>query len=102
LFVTGTLGRSVASQVATHDIEQVTRGTIGAGTIVIRDKAHQTQDVAEINRDPSKAQVITKNERSGVSVYGSDRVPTNELPVSFGPAAKWLSISQNIHGAGDG
>ena len=66
------VGASISGQVADHDKEGVSRGTIGAGTITIRDPAHQTQDVASINRDPSQAQAVTKDTSSGVKFYGSD------------------------------
>lgn len=53
-------------------MEQETRGTIGEGTLTIRDTDKQKQDVASINRDVDQAQVVTKNEREGVTVYVSD------------------------------
>ncbi|EIM29102.1 endonuclease toxin domain-containing protein [Microvirga lotononidis] len=64
-------GVNVSGSYASHDIEQVTQATIGAGTITVRDKDKQKQDVKDINRDVDEAQVITKNERAGVQVYAS-------------------------------
>ncbi|EIM29104.1 hemagglutinin repeat-containing protein [Microvirga lotononidis] len=64
-------GVNVSGSYASHDIEQVTQATVGNGTIVIRDKDKQKQDVKDINRDVDKAQVITKNVRSGVDLYAS-------------------------------
>ncbi|WP_194164682.1 hemagglutinin repeat-containing protein [Microvirga thermotolerans] len=63
---------TVSGSYASYDREQTTRATIGEGTIVVRDKDKQKQDVAALNRDVDQAQVITKNEREGVSVYVSD------------------------------
>jgi filamentous hemagglutinin len=64
-------GVNVSGSYASHDIEQTTKATIGEGTIVIRDKDKQKQDVEDINRDADKTQVITKNESAGTQVYGS-------------------------------
>ncbi|WP_262271821.1 hemagglutinin repeat-containing protein [Microvirga yunnanensis] len=64
-------GVSVQGSYASHDIEQVTQATVGAGTIIVRDTDKQEQDVKGINRDVDEAQVITKNEREGVEVYAS-------------------------------
>jgi filamentous hemagglutinin len=61
-------GVNLSGSYASHDIEQTTRATVGEGTIVIRDKGKQKQDVAEINRDVAQSQVVTKNEREGVNV----------------------------------
>ena len=72
-------GVTLQGSYASHDTEQKTRATIGEGEIVIRDekkqqeieKAGKTQELASINRDVTKAQEITKDERAGVKVYAS-------------------------------
>jgi filamentous hemagglutinin len=75
-------GVTVSGSFATHDTEQETHGTIGAGTITIRDPKNQKQDVASINRDVTRAQVITKDERKGVKVYASSNA-VKELTSGF-------------------
>ncbi|WP_143012367.1 hemagglutinin repeat-containing protein [Methylobacterium phyllostachyos] len=62
---------TISGSYAAHDRERVDRGTIGAGTIVLRDPAQQVQELAAINRDPSRAQVITRDRKEGVDFYGS-------------------------------
>ena len=72
-------GVTLQGSYASHDTEQKTRATLGEGEIVIRDekkqqeieKAGKTQELASINRDMTKAQEITKDERAGVKVYAS-------------------------------
>lgn len=66
------VGGSLSGTYEIHDRAQETRGTIGQGTITIRDKAQQKQDVASINRDVSKAQVIIKDVSAGAKAYVSD------------------------------
>jgi hypothetical protein len=63
---------TVSGFYASHDIEQVTKATIGEGAIVVRDKDKQKQDVAALNRDVTQSQVITKDEHEGVQAYVSD------------------------------
>ncbi|MCJ2013611.1 hemagglutinin repeat-containing protein [Methylobacterium sp. J-076] len=65
------VGASISGRIANADREGVSRGTIGAGTITLRDPDHQGQDVAAINRDVGRAQAVTRDTRSGVSFYGS-------------------------------
>lgn len=65
-------GGNVSGGYASHVTEQDTKATIGKGEIRIRDKDKQKQDVAEINRDVTQSQVITKDEREGVQVFVSD------------------------------
>ena len=45
-----------------HDRRQVDRATIGEGTITVR--SNPDQDLTTLNRDPNKAQEITKDERT--------------------------------------
>ena len=60
--------------------EGISRATVGAGVIAIRDQAAQdeleasgkTAKLAALNRDLNKAQEITKEERSYVKLYVSD------------------------------
>jgi filamentous hemagglutinin len=52
---TGKIGQpsvTVSGSYASHDIEQVTQATIGAGTIIVRDTAMQKQDVKDISLHP--------------------------------------------------
>ena len=72
-------GVTLQGSYASHDTEQKTHATLGKGEIVIRDEKKQheiekdgnTQELASINRDVTKAQEITKDERAGVKVYAS-------------------------------
>ncbi|QFU16338.1 hemagglutinin repeat-containing protein [Microvirga thermotolerans] len=64
-------GVTVQGSYASHDREQTTRATVGAGTVTVRNEAKQKQDVKGINRDVTQAQVITKDRREGVNVYVS-------------------------------
>ena len=64
-------GVTVSGSIENHDREQDTNATVGAGTIIIRNKDKQQQDVADLNRDLEQAQVITKDESSGVDFYAS-------------------------------
>lgn len=83
------VGGSVSGAYAMHDIAQVTRATIGEGTITVRNEAKQRQEVKDINRDVTQAQVITKIERAGVEFYGSSDA-INEIASGF------EGIQQNI------
>lgn len=64
-------GVSVGGSIEAHDREQDTNATVGGGTIIIRDPENQKQDVADLNRDLDKAQVITKDESYGADFYAS-------------------------------
>jgi filamentous hemagglutinin len=76
----GTPGGSVEFTDAKKDKEQITRATVGEGTLTIRDEADQkaledsgkTENVASLNRDLDKAQEITRDEESYIGVYVSD------------------------------
>jgi hypothetical protein len=65
-------GLSLSGEVESHDRERITRATVGDGTIAIRDSANQAQDVAALNRDLTKAQEITRDDKAGVKFYASD------------------------------
>ncbi|MEN3931795.1 hemagglutinin repeat-containing protein, partial [Microvirga sp. W0021] len=65
-------GTSVGGSIEGHDREQDTNATVGEGTIIIRNQDQQVQDVATLNRDLDKAQVITKDESWGTQFYASD------------------------------
>ncbi|MEN3931774.1 hemagglutinin repeat-containing protein, partial [Microvirga sp. W0021] len=65
-------GPWVGGSVSGHDREQDTNATVGEGTITIRNRDQQVQDVATLNRDLSQAQVITKDESYGVEFYASN------------------------------
>jgi filamentous hemagglutinin len=88
-------GVSVQGSYASHDIEQVTKATVGAGTIVVRDTDKQKQDVKDINRDVAQAQVITKVERAGVELYGSSNA-LDEIASGFEGIQKNLSDIPNL------
>jgi hypothetical protein len=72
----GTPGGSVEFTDAKKDKEQITRATVGEGTLTIRDEADQkaleeegkTENVASLNRDLDKAQEITRDEESYIGV----------------------------------
>lgn len=83
-------GGTVSGSYAAHDRERVDRGTIGAGTIVLRDPAQQVQDLAAINRDPSRAQAITRDRREGVDFYGSSSA-VREIGSGFAGTRQGLS-----------
>jgi hypothetical protein len=83
---------TVQGAYASHDVEQVTKATIGEGTVTIRNEAKQKQDVAAINRDVTQSQVITKGEREGVQVYGTD--------ISFKAAAGGMKVVERALGHG--
>jgi len=65
------VGGTVSGSFASHDKQGLSRGTIGAGTITVRDPSHQSQDLAAINRDPKQAEVVTRDRKAGVDFYGS-------------------------------
>jgi filamentous hemagglutinin len=88
-------GVTVSGSYASHDIEQETKATVGKGTIVIRDKDKQKQDVADINRDPEKSQVVTKVERAGVELYGSSDA-IGEIASGFEGVKKSLRDIPNL------
>ena len=50
-----------------HDRRQVDRATIGEGTITVR--SDPDQDLTTLNRDPNKAQEITRNDKTKADVY---------------------------------
>ena len=54
------------------DRAQSVKATVGQGTITIRNQEDQTQDLANLNRDPSLSQIITKDERGHLEIYVSD------------------------------
>jgi filamentous hemagglutinin len=87
---TGEPSGTVSGSYASHTIEQVTKATVGEGTITIRDKDKQKQDVKDLNRDADTAQVITKNKRAGVQVYASTDA-VKEIASGFS------SIKQNLN-----
>ncbi|MGB5396471.1 MAG: hemagglutinin repeat-containing protein, partial [Gammaproteobacteria bacterium] len=64
---------SFGYQDATIQREQITRATIGAGNIAVREDIETGKDsLAGINRDLSNAQVITKDESSDTDLYYSN------------------------------
>lgn len=76
----GDLSVTVEGQYAKKDKEGVTRATVGEGEITIRDtekqkeleEAGKTQKLANLNRDLDKAQEVTKDEVTEISLYVSD------------------------------
>ncbi|MEN3931807.1 hypothetical protein WJT86_12195, partial [Microvirga sp. W0021] len=85
-------GPWVGGSVSGHDREQDTNATVGEGTITIRNKDQQTQDVAALNRDLSQAQVITKDESYGVEFYASN----SGLNAITNPVAYMNRINENF------
>ncbi len=73
-------GGQLEGTYSNRDKRQITRATVGEGTIIIRDEAKQqeledsgkTENVANLNRDVDAAQEITKDEEEYVGVYVSD------------------------------
>ena len=67
-------GTNVALE-GTYDLidrAQSVKATVGQGTITIRNQEDQTQDLANLNRDPDLSQVITKDVRGHLDIYVSD------------------------------
>lgn len=80
---------------SSHDIEQITRATIGSGTINITNEANQTQDLANLNRDMDLAQEITKDTITGaldVSVTIDNRL----IAAAVGNDAARRSLNETI------
>jgi filamentous hemagglutinin len=68
----GVNGWSVQGYNATTDRAQEVRATVGAGDIVVRgDTAAGTDSTVGLNRDPSKAYEITRDEQHRTEVYAS-------------------------------
>lgn len=68
----GLPGATLSGQLASRDVERITRATVGPGEIVVRDEAAQTQDLAALNRDLDRAQEVIRDEAAGVRFYASD------------------------------
>ena len=67
-------GTNVALE-GTYDLidrAQSVKATVGQGTITIRNQEDQTQDLANLNRDPSLSQIITKDVQGHLEIYVSD------------------------------
>lgn len=61
------MGSTLSGSYDSHDREQINRATIGAGTIIIR--SDPSQGLAGLNRDLARAQELTKNSETSVTVY---------------------------------
>ena len=61
------MGSTVSGSYDAHDKRQVNRATIGEGTIIIR--SDPAQGLAGLNRDLQKAQELTKDSKTSVTVY---------------------------------
>ncbi|RJF90283.1 hemagglutinin repeat-containing protein [Sphingomonas cavernae] len=68
---------TVDGSYASSTFVQETRGTVGQGTVAVGDPANSTP-LAEINRDVSQSQVVTKDSQSAFTVYASDTA-VNEI-----------------------
>jgi len=69
----GQAGGSVEGWNYEKDREQIVRGTVGAGEIVVRKDAETGADsTAGLNRDVSKAYEITKDDEERTDLYASD------------------------------
>ncbi|MFN3689277.1 hemagglutinin repeat-containing protein [Salinarimonas sp.] len=68
----GLPGATLSGQLASRDVERITRATVGPGQIVVRDEEAQTQDLAALNRDLDRAQEVIRDEAAGVRFYASD------------------------------
>ncbi|MFN3688932.1 hypothetical protein [Salinarimonas sp.] len=66
------VGATLSGQLASRDVERITRATVGPGQIVVRDEEAQTQDLAALNRDLDRAQEVIRDEAAGVRFYASD------------------------------
>jgi len=78
-----------------YEKEQITRATIGSGTINITDTANQTQDIADLNRDTEKAQEITKDTITG-ALNVSATVDNRLIAAAFGNQAAQDSLEKTI------
>jgi hypothetical protein len=61
------MGSTLDASYDAHDKRQVNRATIGEGTIIIR--SDPAQGLAGLNRDLQKAQELTKDSNTSVTVY---------------------------------
>jgi hypothetical protein len=61
------MGSTLSGSYDSHDKRQVNRATIGAGTIIIR--SDPSQGLAGLNRDLARAQELTKDSQTSVTVY---------------------------------
>ncbi|MFN3688929.1 hypothetical protein [Salinarimonas sp.] len=68
----GLPGATLSGQLASRDVERITRATVGPGQIVVRDEEAQTQDLAALNRDLDRAEEVIRDEAAGVRFYASD------------------------------
>jgi filamentous hemagglutinin len=62
-------GGKIAASYNNQDREQITRATIGAGTIIARDTPNR--DLSDLNRDLAAAQEITRDHEEGLDLYAS-------------------------------
>jgi type II secretory pathway pseudopilin PulG len=61
------MGSTLSGSYDAHDKRQINRATIGEGTIIIR--SDPAQGLAGLNRDLKKAQELTKDSKTSVTVY---------------------------------
>ncbi|MFF7707570.1 hemagglutinin repeat-containing protein [Pseudomonas sp. NPDC007930] len=74
---------SVQGYNATTDRQQAVRATVGAGEIVVRGDAPGEDSTAGLNRDPSKAYEVTRDEVHRTDVYAS----SNSINAALHPFA---------------
>lgn len=64
---------------------QDTRGTIGQGSIAIGDPANSTA-LSKVNRDPGASQVVTKDSKTGFTVYIDEAAIRETIALATGNA----------------
>ena len=84
-------GATLSGQLASRDVERITRATVGPGEIVVRDEEAQRQDLAALNRDLDRAQEVFRDEAAAVRFYASDSA-IRELASGFATTRENLRV----------
>jgi filamentous hemagglutinin len=94
----GVNGWSVQGYNANTNREQRVRATVGAGDVVVRgDAGTGTDSTAGLNRDPSKAYEITRDEQHRTEVYASSS-SIDAVTSPFETADRWKNQLENYKG----